>query len=206
MSHPEKRVYMDESYAYTNEAPAYGRAIRGKRVRRHREKWGKKFTFSLAVRLEGAAHAPHISTESMKDANFHAYVRDVLAPALRPGETVVWDRLGRAGRCKNPTKQHYNPEVRRMIEEKGCSLLFLPPKGKWWNPIELAFGKAKGHIRQSYVGSQAAKERRHRTDAETIASIKAGCARLTAQDVAGYWRERGTDRAFLKMYPLLVDL
>lgn len=203
---PEKRVYMDESYAYTNEAPGFGRAKKGKRVRRHREKWGKKFTFSLAVRLDGVVHAPHISTQSMNDVNFLAYVRDVLAPSLRPGETVIWDRLGRAGRAKNPTKQHYNPEVRRMIEENGCSLLFLPPKGKWWNPIELAFGKAKNHIRQSYVGSQAAKERRHRTDNETIAAIQAGCARLTAQDMAGYWRERGTNRAFLKLYPELANL
>lgn len=133
----DKRAYMDESFAYTNEAPTHGRAPKGERVTRPREHHGKKLTFLLAIRKEGNVHMPWIIDESVKDHVFVEYVRDHLVPHLRAGETVSWDRLGRSGRAKNPVKQHYNPEVRKMIEDKGCSLLFLPPKGKHFNPIEV---------------------------------------------------------------------
>jgi transposase len=128
----EKRVYMDESFAYTNEAPTHGRSEKGKRISRPRERHGKKLTFLLAVRKSGLVHQPWIIDRSANDATCVEYVRDHLVPHLQPGEVVIWDRLGRSGRAKNPVKQHYNPEIRKMIEEKGCRLLFLPPKGKQW--------------------------------------------------------------------------
>ena len=128
----DKRVYMDESFAYTNEAPTHGRSKKGKRIARPRERHGKKLTFLLAVRTAGLVHDPWIIDKSANDAVCVEYVRDHLVPNLQPGETVIWDRLGRSGRALNPKKQHYNPEIRQMIEDKGCSLLFLPPKGKQW--------------------------------------------------------------------------
>jgi len=33
------------------------------------------------------------------------------------------------------------PGAKRLIEEAGCRLLFLPPKGKHFNPIKAVFGK-----------------------------------------------------------------
>jgi hypothetical protein len=59
----------------------------------------------LADRQDGLVHDPDISKENAKDQVFLAYVRDILVPNLRPGETVIWDRLGRSGRALNPTKQ-----------------------------------------------------------------------------------------------------
>jgi len=200
----EKRVYMDESFAYTNEAPSYGRSKKGELVTRPRERHGKKLTFLLAVRTSGIVHEPWIIDKSANDAVCVEYVRDHLVPNLKPGETVIWDRLGRSGRALNPKKQHYNPEIRRMIEEKGCSLLFLPPKGKHFNPIETCFSKIKTHIRNSYTGSTAAQEKRHRNEAELRMAIRFGCAKLTVQDLAGYWSYRGTRRCFTELYPDVV--
>lgn len=40
----EKRVYMDESFVYDNEAPIYGRSIRGQRISRPRKRHGKRWT------------------------------------------------------------------------------------------------------------------------------------------------------------------
>jgi transposase len=101
----DKRVYMDESFAYTNEARTHGRSEKGKRISRPRERHGKRLTFMLAVRQDGLVHDPDISKENAKDPVFLAYVRDILVPNLRAGETVIWDRLGRSGRALNPTKQ-----------------------------------------------------------------------------------------------------
>jgi transposase len=150
-----------------------------------------------------------------------SYVRAHLVPNLRPGDFVIWDRLGKAGKCLNPKKQHYNPEAKELVEEKGARIMFLPPKGKLWvpskfaipktiltlppfpsfNPIELSFSKFKTHIRNSYTGSPAAREGRHRRDMELIQAIVDGCAKVTPSDVAGYFRERAGMRAFKEMYP-----
>lgn len=99
------RVYMDESFAYTNEARTHGRSEKGKRISRPRERHGMRLTFMLAVRHDGLVHAPVISKENAKDPVFLEYVRDHLVPNLRAGDTVIWDRLGRSGRALNPTKQ-----------------------------------------------------------------------------------------------------
>jgi hypothetical protein len=99
----------------------------------------------------------------------------------------------------------YNPEARRLIEEAGCHLIFLPPRGKYFNPIELFFGTAKNHIRSSYSGSRAAQERRHRTDRELIQAIFDGCASVSSAAVEGFYRERAGLRSFLKAFPAASD-
>jgi hypothetical protein len=87
-----------------------------------------------------------------------------------------------------------------MIEEAGCHLLFLPPKGKHFNPIEAVFGKIKTYIRNSYTRSLAASEKRHRNEAELRMAIRIGCARVMPVDLDGYFRYRGTRRCFEQMY------
>ena len=65
--------------------------------------------------------------------------------AMKSGETVIWDRLGRSGRAVNPSSQHYSPVARDLFEERGVSIKFLPPKGKYFNPLELLFNDLKQH-------------------------------------------------------------
>ncbi len=45
-----------------------------------------------------------------------AYIEQVIAPKLRPGQIVVMDQLG----------VHRKPEVREAIEARGCELVLLP--------------------------------------------------------------------------------
>lgn len=201
---PASLVYFDESFCYTNEAPKMGRSLRGQLIQRHRESHGKRYMFAMAIRLDGVVHPPAISTKTMRDEVFMSYVRAQLIPSLREGDCVIWDRLGKAGRAKNPCKQHYNPEARALIESKGARLVFLPPRGKYFNPIELLFSKVKTHIRNAYTGSTAAREKRHRTDREIIESIIAGCQSVSIWDIAGWFRQRGGTREFAKLYPHIV--
>jgi transposase len=58
----------------------------------------------------------------------------MLTPSLRRGQIVVMDNLG----------AQKSERVRKLIKEKGCQLLFLPPYSADLNPIEEAFSKIKG--------------------------------------------------------------
>ncbi len=69
---------------------------------------------------------------------FETYVARVLVPELRAGDVVVMDNLS----------SHKGPNVRRMIEEIGAKLLYLPPYSPDFNPIENAFAKLKALLRK----------------------------------------------------------
>ncbi|KAJ3383756.1 hypothetical protein HDU92_003950 [Lobulomyces angularis] len=173
----ETRVYMDESFVYDNEAPRYGRSISGQRKSRPRKRHGKRWTFYLALRLNGIVHDPLISTKNARAENFLDYVRNTLVPNLQEGELVIWDRLGKAGRCKNPKKQHYNPEAKALIEAKEQGLYFYHHKER----------TLKTNIRISYTLS----------DAES-------CDKNTETAIKQYFRERGDGREFKRLYPDLL--
>jgi len=201
-----RRVYMDESFVYDNEAPRYGRSRKGAPIPRIRSRHGKRWTVYLAIREDGFVHPPILSNESADDINFYHYVWMHLAPRLRQGDVVIWDRLGRSGRCLNPNKQHYNPDARRLIEHKGAQVAFLPPKGKYFNPIELVFGLLKTHLRHRYTVSQACRDNRARTEQELRQDIEYASNRIGEIQLHGFFRERGTERAFRQFYPdILLD-
>jgi transposase len=69
---------------------------------------------------------------------FLAFVEQVLAPNLRPGDIVVMDNLG----------AHKSPVVRQAIEAAGAASLFLPPYSPEFNPIERAWSKMKELLRR----------------------------------------------------------
>jgi transposase len=54
---------------------------------------------------------------AMNGAAFKAYVEQVLAPSLRPGDIVVMDNL----------PSHKVDGVRKAIKMAGAFLLYLPP-------------------------------------------------------------------------------
>jgi len=68
---------------------------------------------------------------------FQAFVEQVLAPELRPGDVVVLDNLS----------SHKGASVREAIEARGAELVFLPPYSPDLNPIEMVFAKIKQLLR-----------------------------------------------------------
>jgi transposase len=199
-----QRVYVDESFIYDNEAPKRGRGPQGQRIPRVRSRHGKRWTVYAAIREDGFVHPPLLDAETADDLNFYHYVWRYLALNLRANEVVIWDRLGKAGRCANPTKQHFNPGARRLIEQKQCRVIFLPPKGKLFNPIELAFGTLKTHIRNQYTNSAANLDQRPRTEEELRKDLQVASTMLRPEQFAGFFRERASDRAFKLMYPHIL--
>ena len=197
----ERRVYMDESFIYNNEAPKRGRSLKKTMIPRVRSRHGKRWTVYLAIRQDGLVHPPILSQENADDVEFYHYVWRTLVPNLRPGEVVIWDRIGKAGRCANPSKEHYNPGAIKLIENAGCRVMFLPPKGKFFNPIELVFGCMKVHLRNDFHNTLAYIKQRPRTEDEAKENVERACGKINHVQIGGFFRERANTRAFRKHYP-----
>ena len=134
---PERLVFVDETGLSTKMARLRGRALRGERCRAGipHGHW-KTTTFTGALRLTGMT-APMVLDGPMNGAAFLAYVEQVLAPTLKPGDVVVMDNL----------PAHKPAAVREAIERVGARLRFLPPYSPDFNPIEMAFAKLKALLR-----------------------------------------------------------
>lgn len=84
----------------------------------------------------------------MNAVAFQAYVEQVLAPTLNPGDIVVMDNL----------PAHKGAAVRAAIEACGASLVLLPPYSPDFNPIENAYAKFKSRLRQAAARTVEALE------------------------------------------------
>jgi len=90
---PSRLVFIDETGAATNMARLRGRAQKGERLRAGipQGHW-KTTTFVAGLRLTGMT-APMVLDGPMNGAAFLAYVQQVLAPELKPGDIVIMDSL-----------------------------------------------------------------------------------------------------------------
>ncbi len=136
---PSRFVFLDETGASTNMVRRYGRCPRGERLV-DATPWGhwRVTTFVAGLRESGLI-APLVLDGPMTGEVFRAYVEQMLAPTLAPGDVVVMDNLA----------AHKVAGVREAIRAVGASLLYLPPYSPDLNPIELAFSKLKRLLRSA---------------------------------------------------------
>ena len=168
---PHKLVFVDESGAKTNMTRLRGRAREGARVL-DCAPHGHWCTTTLlgALRLDGTSAC--MSVEGATDREvFHAYVRHVLVPSLRPGDIVVLDNLA----------AHADSRARQLIEAVGARLLFLPPYSPDFNPIEKMWSKIKAALRSAKA----------RTTKALQVAIREALASITAQDANGWFQSCG---------------
>ena len=140
---PERLIFIDETGAKTNMARLRGRSLKGQRLNAAIP-WGhwKTTTFVAGLRTTGLT-APMVLDGAMNGAAFKAYVEQVLAPTLGPGDIVVMDNLS----------SHKVAGVREAIKVTGAFLLYLPPYSPDLNPIKLAFAKLKALLRKAAARS-----------------------------------------------------
>jgi transposase len=132
-------IVVDESRTHRGMTSAYARAPRGQRAyATHLRNYGHNLTLIAGLRLEGI-QAPMVIEGAVNTAVFEVYVREVLCPALRPGDVVVLDNLS----C------HKTPTVAALIEARGASLLWLPKYSPDFSPIEKAFSKLKQFLKRA---------------------------------------------------------
>ena len=98
-------------------------------------------------------------------------MQDALVPALHPGDVVLWDGLS----------PHKAQQMQRQIEQAKAKLIPLPPYSPDLSPIEPAWSKVKGHVRD--VGPRTAETLRD--------SAVEGFASVGAADARGWFKKCG---------------
>lgn len=168
---PRRLVFLDESGVTTNLLRRYGRSLRGQRVADQTPQghW-QTSTFIAALRVTGLT-APGVFDGPMDGESFLAYVEQILAPTLRPGDIVVADNL----------PAHRVDGVRDVVEVTGAVLWYLPPYSPDFNPIELCFAKLKAILRAARCRS-----------IETLWPLLGEClARFSDTECRNYFRHCG---------------
>ena len=168
---PGRLVFIDETGASTKMARLYGRSRRGTRcIASIPHGHWKTATFVGALRQTGMT-APMVLDGAMDGAAFLAYVEQILAPTLMPGDIVVIDNL----------PAHKPEKVRNAIERAGAELRYLPPYSPDLNPIEMAFAKLKAILKKAAA----------RTLEDLWRAIAAALPRFTADECRNYLAEAG---------------
>lgn len=167
---PGRLVFVDETGVTTAMTPSYGRAPRGERVVDSAPASWESMTVIAAVGL-GGVRAPMAVAGSSNGATFLAYVEQVLVPALRRGDVVVFDNLS----------SHFTPGVAEAIGRVGARLLPLPPYSPDFNPIEEMFSKLKESLRRAVA----------RTKDHLIEAIGEALKSVTTEDILGWFQQSG---------------
>jgi transposase len=102
---------------------------------------------------------------------FLAWIEQMLAPTLEPGDIVVMDNL----------PAHKPDAVRTAIEATGATLRYLPPYSPDLNPIEMAFSKFKALLKKAAA----------RTIDDLRTAIAQALPQLTPNDCANYFTAAG---------------
>ncbi len=91
---PRRLVFLDETWVKTNMAPLRGWGPKGRRLNGYAPhgRW-KTLTFIAALRHD-RIEAPFVIDGPINGAFFQAYVEQILAPTLSPGDVVILDNLG----------------------------------------------------------------------------------------------------------------
>ena len=169
---PERLVFVDEMGLHTSLAPLYGYAPKGERLRlkvpRNR---GKNTTFLASITLLGGMGETMAVEGSTDREVFETYLERVLAPTLDSGQVVIMDNL----------PAHKPARVRELIEQRGCELVYLPSYSPDFNPIEEAFSKIKGLVRQAGA----------RTREALIEVLGEALSAVSVQDARGYFEHAG---------------
>jgi transposase len=164
-------VVVDEMGSNIALTPLYARAPRGERAYDHVPRnHGKNTTLIGALSLSGIDCA--MTLEGAVDTPaFVAFIREVLCPRLRPGQTVLMDNLS----------SHKDETIAQLIAGCGCQLRFLPSYSPDFSPIEQAFAKIKAYLRQ--VGA--------RTKEALEAALTQAIDLITSQDARGFFHHCG---------------
>ena len=134
----EHLVFLDESGINIGMVRRYGRALGGKRVvDRSPLNKPRGTTVLAAIRTDGV-FAQSNYQGGMTTEKFLQYIRETLAPQLRPGDIVIMDNLS----------SHHTPQVAELIRQAGAGLLHLPPYSPDMNPIEKLWSKLKAYLRK----------------------------------------------------------
>lgn len=172
-------VFLDESGVNLNMTRRYGRAVGKNRVFDYVPlKTPKNTTLLSSVRLENTSMVHKEITGAVNGTIFLEYIRNDLAPTLKRGDIVIMDNLN----------VHKVEGVRQAIEEKGASVLYLPPYSPDLNPIEMLWSKIKAFLRKQKA----------RDAALLLNAIMQAYSTVSFNDILGWFSAAGYMHSFLE--------
>lgn len=98
---------------------------------------GRNLSVLGALDMEGMLCVRH-KEGAMKRDDVEAFLSEDVLPWLLPGSVIVLDNA----------KIHHGGRIQEIVEEAGCSVLYLPPYSPDFSPIEPAWGWIKSRVRQ----------------------------------------------------------
>ena len=173
-------VFLDESGVNLNMTRRYGRAIGKARVYDYVPlNTPRNTTLLSSIRIEDAAMVHKEISGALNGVIFLEYIRNDLAPTLRQGDIVIMDNL----------RVHKVAGVRQTIEEKGATVLYLPPYSPDLNPIEMLWSKIKAFLR----------EQKARDAAILLDKIQEAYDKVSLQDILGWFAAAGYMHSFMEL-------
>jgi transposase len=164
-------IFVDETSTNLAMTRRYARAPRGQRVygavpRNH----GRNLSVIGALGLRGMVAA--LSVEGAVDTDvFDVFVRQVLVPALRPGDIVLLDNLN----------VHHASCITQAVQTAQGQVIFLPSYSPDFSPIEPCWSKVKTFLRGA-----AARTRRRLESA-----LKSALLTICPEDIRGWFTHCG---------------
>ena len=132
-------VVLDETGANVGLTPTYARAPRATRAY-DRAPFNRGANLTTLAVLTTGGLAAAMTVDGAADARtVEAFVRELVVPLLRPGQTLVLDNV----------RTHKRDELRRLVEQAGCALRFLPAYSPDLSPIAEAFAQLKARRRRA---------------------------------------------------------
>ena len=116
-----------------------GYALRGKRLVSRVPHGHWKITTFVGGLTKSGIVAPMLLDGPINGDSFKAYVEQVLAPVIKPGDLVVLDNLS----------SHKTATVKKALGDNGIRTRYLPPYSPDLNPIENAFSKLKALVKSA---------------------------------------------------------
>jgi transposase len=174
----KRLVFIDETSVATTIARLYGRAPQGERLVQKipHGNW-KTITFIAALR-HNRVTAPFVLEGPMTGETFKAYVEQILAPTLKPGDIVFMDNVN----------VHKVDGIEEAIEARSAIPVYLPAYSPDLNPIEQLFAKLKALLRKfaAYSLKNAAYT------VETLCKVIASCLKaISPSECAAYLANSG---------------
>jgi len=164
-------IFVDETSTSLAMTRAYARAPRGQRAvgavpRNH----GQKVSVSGALGWRGMVAALRVEG-AVDTAVFEVFVRQVLLPALRPGDTVLLDNL----------HVPHASCIEQAVRAAHGQVIFLPSYSPDFSPIEPCGSKVKTFLR----GVAARTRRRFE------AALRTALPSLRPEDIRGWFTHCG---------------
>lgn len=173
---PTRLIFIDEAAVNTAMTRHFGRAAPGERViDRVPRNYGAQTSLVSALSLRGL-----VATMTLEGAvdtlAFDAYINEVLAPKLQPGDVVILDNLN----------VHKASQIEQVATERGARVIWLAPYSPDFSPIEQCWSKIK----------QALRAAKARTREELEAALVKALKLVTESDIRGWFNYCGYSVAF----------